>query len=109
MLSRDHNILWLPESNGYPTPIIRRPAEPLLAADVALRRQYRGVAEQELDLLQLSSRFMTQASAAPAQIVGSKILDLRRDPSVLRTAAFACSSSGKVGDFLLRRVRLRVG
>ena len=22
MLSRDHNILWLPESNGYPTEII---------------------------------------------------------------------------------------
>ena len=22
MLSRDHNILWLPESNGYPTPSI---------------------------------------------------------------------------------------
>ena len=22
MLSRDHNILWLPESNGYPTDMI---------------------------------------------------------------------------------------
>ena len=22
MLSRDHNILWLPESNGYPTSVI---------------------------------------------------------------------------------------
>ena len=27
MLSRDHNILWLPESNGYPTEIFQKDAK----------------------------------------------------------------------------------
>ena len=56
-------------------PVIHRPAEPLLAADVALRRQHGGVAEQELDLFQLPSRFMAQPSAAPAKIVRGQIVN----------------------------------
>ena len=45
--------------------VVHRSANSLLAAEITLRRLDGDMAQQELDLLQLSSRFATQAGAGP--------------------------------------------
>jgi hypothetical protein len=52
-------------------------SEILLAAEIALRRLYRRMPQQELNLLQLSSAVMTQLRAGPPQVVGCDVLQSR--------------------------------
>src|ERR1051326_6229619 len=57
--------------------IVYRMSEILLAAEVALGRLYRGVPQQELNLLQLSSAVMTQLRTGPPQVVGCDVFQAR--------------------------------
>jgi hypothetical protein len=62
--------------------VVDRISESLLAAQVSLRCLNAHMTEQELNLLKLPTRFMTQARTGPAQIVRSNIVDatFRRGP-----------------------------
>ena len=55
-------------------PVVNRSTNPLFAAEIPLSRVHRDVAEQELDLLQLSAGGMAQLRARTPQV-------MRRDGS----------------------------
>jgi hypothetical protein len=57
--------------------VVHSDAQLLFAAQVPLRRLNRNVPEQELNLIQLATREMTQTGTSPAEIVRCKLLDSR--------------------------------
>src|SRR6266481_1582348 len=62
--------LWL-DSN----PIINRLSEPLLASQIFLGRLYRYMTKQELDLLQFTSRIMTEPGTRSSKIMWCELRD----------------------------------
>ena len=60
-----------------PDRIVDGVSEPLLAAQVPLGGLHANVPEQELNLLQFATGFMTQASACAAEVVRSNISEPR--------------------------------
>ena len=52
-----------------PDPIIDGVVEALFASEISLGRLHRDVSQQELDLLQLASRLMTETSTCPTKVM----------------------------------------
>jgi hypothetical protein len=77
---------WYPSGVLYTEIVVDGMIEFLLTAQVALRRLDRCVAEQELYLLQFSTRQMAQPGACTAQVRRGKILD----SSALRRSFTTC-------------------
>ena len=55
--------------------VVHRDSQFLFAAEVPLSRLYRNVPEQELNLIQLAAREMTQAGAGAPEIMGCQLFD----------------------------------
>jgi hypothetical protein len=79
-----------PGSRLQPDLVVDRLPQPLLTTEVAFRRFHGNVAQQELDLLQLSACHVAQARAGPTTIVGRELLN----------AGALCTGSHNVPDDL---------
>ena len=59
-----------------PDPIIDRVVEALFASEVSLSCLHRDMSQEELDLLKLTARLMTETGTGPAEIVGRQSWNL---------------------------------
>jgi len=65
-------------SGSIPEPVVHGVPQLLLAAEVALGRLDRHVAQQELDLVEFTAGQVAQPRARATQVIGRELLDAGR-------------------------------
>jgi hypothetical protein len=88
--------------------VVDRMAEFLLAAQVTLGRLNRCVAEQELDLFQLSARQVAQPGARAPQIMRGKVLDVSPFRSTLHNMPYRLRSDRGTQSLPMRLTRRKI-